>query len=297
MKNLFARKSVRVISCLLAAALVTGLGYAVYVRLNARILVDWVDFVQWNGTSYTATSVPVPDILVGEKLGEVMNKMRSEYKGTKPPKTVDGDAAFLEVGTEFFAIDGYGEENYIAVETPDGYVAYRDHDSTEPEFAAGAPVDFGKIQYIRTNGYHEEIQYPQVKCILSLDGLRTYIDENKDTYFLSYENVRAPYGAKTWFDAAPETYGDEFFQNNMLIFVLLEEGSGSVSHTVTDVSLIGGVLTVGVTRHIPEMGTADMAEWHIVIEAPKEFYSEDYNVVLTEDRDEPTSSGITIIYD
>ena len=63
-----------------------------------------------------------------------------------------------------------------------------------------------------------------------------------------------------------EQYNDAFFAERFLFFVTVSEGSGSVRHKVTSLADTDGKLRVHIDRHIPEMGTADMAAWMIVIE-------------------------------
>ncbi|MCL2509307.1 MAG: hypothetical protein FWF05_09045 [Oscillospiraceae bacterium] len=377
----------KILACSLAIIVAAGLAFAVYRRFGGVVMVSWIDFVKWNGVPYEATEVSVPESLIGEKLGEVLYKMPHEFKGSRPPKTVDGDAAFLEAGTELFAIEGFSAENYIAAATQDGYVAYRDHDSENPKFTEEMTIDLNRIKYVRADGYHEGAKYPQVKYLTSADDMQKYIDENKEWYNLLYQGdpadkfslfygvVLENHGASvlvepeegSWirssadkisvsisgaalydesgnkmtaerlaagasvavyftgviaesypaqirgqeirlgdeakergkvnewlrFGDATSEYGGDFFNNNILILVLLEEPSGSIRHTVTGVSKAGDTLTVHVTRHLPGMGTCDMAEWHIIIEAPRTFYSAESNVVLTEERAQP-STGLAL---
>ena len=67
-----------------------------------------------------------------------------------------------------------------------------------------------------------------------------------------------------------ENYTEEFFKNNSLVFVLISEGSGSVSHKLKDVKISGDVIDVTVKRKVPEIGTCDMAEWTVMFEITKE---------------------------
>lgn len=84
-------------------------------------------------------------------------------------------------------------------------------------------VDFVP-QYIRTNGYHEDIEYTA-----------------------------------------------EYFEEQILVMVLLEEGSGSIRHNIDNVKYgSDGKLYVSIRRDVPEAGTCDMAEWHILIEPEKD---------------------------
>ncbi|MCL2004226.1 MAG: S-layer homology domain-containing protein [Oscillospiraceae bacterium] len=119
-----------------------------------------------------------------------------------------------------------------------------------------APGDW-RVQYIRTDGYTDGAVYPQVTVISSTD-----------------ENAAILFG-----DAA-EHYTDEFFAGKYLVLVLLEEGSGSIRHRVDAVGLDGEIT---VTRLIPEVGTDDMAQWHIILELDIGFQPEGFSVKLAEE--------------
>lgn len=41
-----------------------------------------------------------------------------------------------------------------------------------------------EAQYIRTDGYHESMEYPMVRVIHSVEELKAYYDSNKDIYNL-----------------------------------------------------------------------------------------------------------------
>mgnify|MGYP006954373206 CR=1 FL=1 len=69
---------------------------------------------------------------------------------------------------------------------------------------------------------------------------------------------------------AVEKYDESFFEDKTLVFVLLSEGSGSVSHKVRSINFNNGVLEVKVKRKVPELGTCDMAEWTVMFEISKE---------------------------
>ncbi len=52
-----------------------------------------------------------------------------------------------------------------------------------------------------------------------------------------------------------ENCNEEFFKNNSLVFALISEGSGSVSHKLKDVKINGDVIDVTVKRKVPIIGT------------------------------------------
>lgn len=79
---------------------------------------------------------------------------------------------------------------------------------------------------------------------------------------------------------AIEKNPDEFFENNYLVIVLLEERSGSIRHEVKSIDKRGRIT---INRLLPSRGsmvTQDMAEWHIVIELGNGFHPEQFNVIL-----------------
>ena len=80
-----------------------------------------------------------------------------------------------------------------------------------------------------------------------------YIDNNKDIY------------DKTDLLNAVKKYDREWFDNNKLLVVLIEEPSGSITHKVTELT----DSYVVIDRISPGGGTEDMAEWHIFIEYPQ----------------------------
>ncbi len=132
--------------------------------------------------------------------------------------------------------------------------------------AAGVPFS---ARYIRTDGYHDGVRYPIVTRIDSVGALRAYYEENREKYDLSRkETVYAD--TAIGFADAMEAYDDAWFKTHQLLLVLVEESSGSVRHAVTKVTA-GPDAAVEIDRLVPEVGTADMAEWHILIETDRVF--------------------------
>lgn len=138
-----------------------------------------------------------------------------------------------------------------------------DPGTTAPGFTPGniLPFDMRSLgfcaQYLRTDGYHSGVKYPQVIVIHSAAELSEYYETNKDRYNLS------------GFPAACKKYDEAYFGDRVLVMVLVEAGSGSVRYQVTDVARTGvnrDVLSVAIDVMAPEVGTCDMAQWHILIE-------------------------------
>ncbi len=134
---------------------------------------------------------------------------------------------------------------------------YKEVTAQEQKFSA---------QYIRTDGFIDGQEYPYYVIIRSVEDLNRYYSQNKDIYDL--EKKEKVYADTTigWLDAI-EKYDDEYFRANDLIMIVLEEGSGSNRHEVKSViKNPDGSFAVDIARIVPEVGTEDMAEWHILLE-------------------------------
>ncbi len=145
-------------------------------------------------------------------------------------------------------------------------------------------IDF-TARYVRTNGYVEDADYPGLYWISSADELNEYYEQNKGIYSLESRKTFASDMTPGFADVMEE-YDDEFFGTHDIILVLLSEGSGSVRHEVTAVDLLpspyGSVrylIRPEIARIVPEVGTSDMAEWHIFIEISKEYGAEGVKLV------------------
>lgn len=126
--------------------------------------------------------------------------------------------------------------------------------------------DFG-VQYIRTDGYQSGAKYPVVKIIRSVDELNTYYEANKDNYSLERHSGPPFYSYSTiGFLDACDKYDAAYFEDQILLMILLEEGSGSIRHEVESVGIDSGDIWVKIKSIVPEACTDDMAEWHILIE-------------------------------
>lgn len=136
-----------------------------------------------------------------------------------------------------------------------------------------------KAEYVRTNGYSPETEFPYTKLISSRDELDTYVEENKDTFdFNAYKAYDSD--EMFGFSAVIAKYDEKWFESHKLLMFILEEGSGSNQHKVVNVSKDHA----DIQRIIPDVGTCDMAEWHILVELDKnaEICSEaDYKINFT----------------
>jgi len=138
--------------------------------------------------------------------------------------------------------------------------------SAKAEGLADGAVIACSAQYIRTDGGEEEESYPQYLVVESRAELDAYIMMHEDQYALGpRKEVTAD--STIGFADAIVGYDEAFFEKNALVLVLLEEGSGSNRHKVQGITEEGEILIECI---IPEVGTCDMAYWHIILELPKD---------------------------
>lgn len=130
------------------------------------------------------------------------------------------------------------------------------------------------VQYIRTDGYHDCVRYPVVTVIHSVDELNAYYEANKGKYSLERRTDTNYSDSTIGFLDACDKYDEVYFESKILLMVLLEEGSGSVRHKVERVANGTDGITVDITTIVPEIGTCDMAEWHILIEPEAGVFAE-----------------------
>lgn len=113
-------------------------------------------------------------------------------------------------------------------------------------------------QYIRTDGWREEETYPVITVIRSRAELEAYCAENRTLYDLDSGFLEACSG-----------YDDAYFAEKDLLIVLLEESSGAVRHALDGILPKGDGWYLTGRRIVPEAGTCDMAQWHILAELEK----------------------------
>lgn len=105
-------------------------------------IIDWVDFVRFNGISYLAGYPAAGErSLTGADLGEPFATVRfmlSENVRDPEYRIQDGDAAFLPAGTPVYAVKGYRPEFRLAARR-DGRIVLYEAD-TNPNAKTGADL-------------------------------------------------------------------------------------------------------------------------------------------------------------
>lgn len=130
-------------------------------------------------------------------------------------------------------------------------------------------IDF-EAQYIRTRSLADITNYPLFTVLQSKNELNTYYESNKDKFNLERKNSSGSDSTSGFLDAC-DKYDDRFFKENTIVLIVIEEGSGSIRHNVNNVKVdSNGKLYVDISSIVPEDGTCDMAQWHIIIEIAKE---------------------------
>lgn len=97
---------------------------------NSVVMVDWVDFVQLNGTQFIADNGSVPPIdsaHLGTVVGRVQCQLSALEFRKQPGPTVDGDAAFLTIGTEVHSILGFEPACRVAARVESSNRVYLAH--------------------------------------------------------------------------------------------------------------------------------------------------------------------------
>lgn len=111
-----------------------------------------------------------------------------------------------------------------------------------------------RAETIKTHIYMEDFQSPGINCVNTMQEL------------YNYSNVFSEYNL----DEKLDGYGDSFFKENSLIIITLQEGSGSITNTVSDIKRVNkSTIDITVNRKTPQVGTMDMAMNHVIIEVNK----------------------------
>lgn len=124
-------------------------------------------------------------------------------------------------------------------------------------------------QYIRTDGgYYWDGIYPATVFINSVDELKEYY-RTASAYFDLERRTEVYSDTSIGFLDACDKYDDEYFKVKTLVLVLLQEGSGSIRHSVRSVESDGNEVFISIRRITPQAQTCDMAQWHIFVELNK----------------------------
>ena len=144
----------------------------------------------------------------------------------------------------------------------------------------GSDVEWS-ARFIRTYGYCNDENYPSAVVIKSQNELNDYCKNNTDVLCIENKGYASDDLGVSLSDAFAQ-YDAAFFEENYLIFILLEEGSGSVTHEIRSVTRTQDQkICVSVDSILPDgAGTSDMAQWHIVLELSRDVLMESAKDVI-----------------
>ncbi|MGI6701063.1 MAG: hypothetical protein ACOX3U_01145 [Christensenellales bacterium] len=116
------------------------------------------------------------------------------------------------------------------------------------------------VKYIRTQTLSG--QKNTVVIIESFEELNAYYSAN---YFKN-GNIEGNYlDLFVDFLEAVVEFDSAFFEDNFLVFVITVESSGSIRHKVNSVDFEQEYSAINIDRYSPQIGTCDMATWHIIV--------------------------------
>ena len=180
-----------IICFILVSILIAGCGKEKLVTGNAEI--DWVDFIKVKGITYLAdfetTGFDLDKGGVGKEYARVKYKV-SDNVHNPSYEIQNGDAAFLEVGTKIYALNGYSPDCRLAVYVNEKVRIY-DVDSNPDAIKGEDLLDIGgKVQYIDVikedeNGLSEKYKIGAVDNVSKLVNyiLDAEVDYNKQLKF------------------------------------------------------------------------------------------------------------------
>ncbi|MDR2577312.1 MAG: hypothetical protein LBC70_00675 [Chitinispirillales bacterium] len=130
-------------------------------------------------------------------------------------------------------------------------------------------------QYVRAEYFYSDEWPPSIP--ITIIPSRSELEEHYEQHRRRVFNGRGDLLPDENFLNAIKGYTDDYFADNYLVIVGLTEGSGSIRHEVEKICKNGEIV---INRLIPEIGTADMASWSIIIERNNCFQVEQFHVTL-----------------
>lgn len=144
---------------------------------GSQTIIDWVDFIKWNGKMYDGiySGVLADEQYIGEKLGEVKFKVADNVSNPEY-KTKNGDAAFHEKGSEIFTIKGHPD--LLAVKSSraiNGYSLYFSRDGLEYKWQF-QDVPINKVNKIEIYQAYTPDGTKRVSEIKSADQISRFLE-------------------------------------------------------------------------------------------------------------------------
>jgi hypothetical protein len=165
-------------------------------------IIDWVDFVKFNGVTYMASHLDVGRALEAADLGPEFAKVQfklADNVNDPEYQSKDGDAAFLEAGTLVYTVQGYAPEFRLAARR-DGQIVLYEADTNPNAKHGGDLLDLrDKVAYIGVNSVEDgktevaAIKDPQQVAALVEMVLAATVDQQRppqentgSAYFIAF---------------------------------------------------------------------------------------------------------------
>lgn len=169
-----------------------------------------------------------------------------------------------------------GEFNILPVAdtaTPDVTPPPKDDSQTQTPLAEKELISGYNVSLVKTHDYTDALNFPHIAVIKTQEELEAYL--SKKAEFIGYYNEITP---EDLTGKTGNLFGDDlnlstadFFDENFLVIVIMEENSGSISLSFEGVEWADDTLNIDITRNVPEIGTDDMAQWQLFLTLPAEY--------------------------
>lgn len=111
------------------------------------------------------------------------------------------------------------------------------------------------------------VNYPAIIKVMSKEEIGVRIISTSLNSYETPEEVWYALEEHEAFTEAVSRYNDEYFEDNMLVFVFIESESGMIEYSCKGVEDSG---IIHIQKEVPTGGlTEEVAYWHIIIELPK----------------------------
>ena len=166
--------------------------------------IDWSDFIRFGGTEYLPWHIDKEPPLQDEDLGPEFGRVEFKYDGIvtdpfyKSNNRKDGDAAYLEIGTPVYIVDGYKPEFILAARRNGQLSLYMSDSHPDAEIGSDLMDLEGKVKYIGVNSpKSSKTELAAITDQIQIDSLVRMIldapvdlnirnDPESDVYFLSF---------------------------------------------------------------------------------------------------------------
>lgn len=234
---------------------------------------EWKDYFVLNGTQYFNTYNIVDSAFADEKLGEItLSVPRSADASAYQVR--EGEAVYLSVGTEIYALKGFSPESYVAAYDNGDYYLYCVSDSSPEQVLAKCGV-----KSIRRDVRFHAFSVDTVCRENTSYGVRISVIRTSsefEDYLSRYVNDFAVGKSAFTYTQLTEkrTYGNSFFRKNVLIAVRLPEDDGKIVYNLDSITTDEAKMTLLLKKFsLPDTVTYDNCTVrHLFVEVSADDY-------------------------